>query len=122
MGPPGERKRPVLSIPYVTSEIDRLSSAQLSARVAVAGRCADSGDDRWFPTEPTSEAGRTAYEAEARDACSGCEVRGECLLLALRTESKRAVQAHGIWGGFAPWERDRMRRRRAGIELLAVAS
>jgi hypothetical protein len=71
--------------------------------------------------EPTGANGRAAYEAVARGACSGCEVRGECLLLALRTEAKPKVTAHGIWGGYAPWERDRMRRR-ARAELLAVAS
>jgi hypothetical protein len=111
----------VPSIPYVTPEIDALSSGQLSHRMAIAGRCSDAGDDSWFPMEPTGANGRAAYEAVARDACSGCEVRGECLLLALRTENKRAVQAHGIWGGFAPWERDRMRRRLRTAEL-AVAS
>jgi hypothetical protein len=112
------------SIPYGTPEIHALSSGQLSARMAVAGRCVDSGDDAWFPMEPTTDHGRAAYEAVARDACLGCEVRGECLILALRTEAKRSVQAHGIWGGYAPWERDRMRRRvrEAGAELLAVAS
>jgi hypothetical protein len=86
----------------------------LAHRVAAAGLCSDSNGDRWFPAEPGRLApvtDREQYERYARAACRDCTVQAECLLLALRIESRPGIRSHGIWGGYAPWERDAARRR-----------
>lgn len=111
------------SISQVAREIAILTSAQLSARVTEAGLCVDAADDTWFPMEPTTDHGRAEYEAYARKACAGCPVRSECLILALRTEARPAIEPHGIWGGTAPWVRKRMLRnsRRRAVEAMRRA-
>lgn len=103
--------RILLPGPQVTAQ----ATPVLSHRVGVAGVCADSADDKWFPAEPGPSAtgkARAAYEEYARAACSGCTVLMECRELALRIEGRPRFQAHGVWGGLAPWERDALRRRR----------
>lgn len=122
--------RPLASISHIDPQIDKLTDHQLSRRVQVAGLCSASASDDWFPVEPVTPHGRKEYEDQAKSACSGCEVRADCLILALRYESRKGITSHGIWGGMAPWQRERMlrshRRRRAAAAAsnaeLAVAS
>jgi WhiB family redox-sensing transcriptional regulator len=45
---------------------------------------------------------------EARDVCSGCVVREDCLAYALTSGEK-----HGIWGGLSERQRRRIRRAKA---------
>lgn len=66
--------------------------------------------DLFFPEEVRSAVGR-AVLFEAREICSGCEVREPCLEYALRFEE------WGIWGGLSEHERNRLRRKR-GIRFL----
>jgi WhiB family redox-sensing transcriptional regulator len=71
-----------------------------------AARAACAGDypEFWFPVE---RAGRgVADYTHARAVCSGCQVRAECLDYAIRNS-----EAHGVWGGLTPRERDELRRR-----------
>ncbi|WP_158642406.1 WhiB family transcriptional regulator [Actinomadura sp. WAC 06369] len=100
------------SISHIPREIASLTLSQLSETVTDSGTCVGTADDRWHPdVEPTGERGRAEYESHARKVCADCPVRSQCLLLALKTESQYGVQSHGIWGGTAPWERERMLRR-----------
>lgn len=70
--------------------------------------------DLFFPEEVRSSVGR-AILVEAREICSGCEVREPCLEYALRFEE------WGIWGGMSEQERNRLRRKR-GIRFLNVST
>lgn len=113
------------SITQVDRQIDTLTDEQLRHRIAVAGLCADTMSDDWFPHEPSATAtnGRAAYELVAREQCEGCEVKAECLILALRDESRYGVKAHGIFGGLAPWERENLaRNQRRRVQAQAVAA
>ena len=57
--------------------------------------CGGQGFDPWFPIEEFSE------EADvARQICSGCRVRPECLDYALAAGIR-----HGMWGGLSAQER-----------------
>lgn len=44
----------------------------------------------------------SAYQREAKQFCSGCPVRPDCLEYALLTD-----QSYGIWGGLSESERDK---------------
>lgn len=55
--------------------------------------CAQTDPDAFFP-----EKGQNA--GDAKMVCSRCEVRAECLELALAT-----AEPHGIWGGLSERER-----------------
>jgi Transcription factor WhiB len=71
----------------------------LSARVTRHAKCADSGldPDRWFPV--SVDPARACLEAAAAIAvCTGCLVRGECLVLSLRHWD---IGQHGVWGGWS---------------------
>jgi hypothetical protein len=84
----------------------------LQAEVARHASCADSGldPDQWFPVslDPAS-ARREAAAAIA--VCTGCRVRGECLVLSLRQWD---IGRHGVWGGLVAADRARLRRRLPG--------
>jgi hypothetical protein len=118
------------SISHIPLELDNLTNAQLRHRLRRAGHCYRRNNDDWFPPEPITEAARQRYEEQARSVCAPCPVADACLLLALRYEARNAVKPHGIWGGFAPWERESMlrslSRRSGGIDVartvLGVAS
>jgi hypothetical protein len=113
------------SISHFPPETASLTSPQLSAIVSEFGQCSGANDDRWYPdVEPADERGRAEYESYARKVCAGCLVRSECLDLALRVKSRYGVRAHGIWGGTAPWRRERMlrnSRRRAAHRRTRAA-
>jgi Transcription factor WhiB len=97
-------------------QVISLPTRVLSQRTGVAGLCAGAGGDRWFAPEPqfnpADGRARRGYQQYARAVCPGCPVMAECRELALRLEAQPRVAAHGVWGGLAPWERDRIRRRR----------
>jgi hypothetical protein len=80
----------------------------LWARVIRYARCAGSGldPDRWFPV--SVDPARARQEAAAAIAvCTGCLVRGECLVLSLRHWD---LGQHGVWGGMVTADRARLRR------------
>jgi len=57
--------------------------------------CRGQGFNAWFPSEESGE------EADAaREVCSGCRVRTECLEYALAARIR-----HGLWGGLSGRER-----------------
>ena len=79
----------------------------LRALVTRYARCADSGldPDRWFPVSVDPATAR--QEAAAAIAiCTGCLVRGECLVLSLRHWD---IGQHGVWGGLVAADRARLR-------------
>jgi hypothetical protein len=80
----------------------------LWARVTRHAKCAASGldPDRWFPVS-VDPAGARLEAAAAIAVCTGCLVRGECLVLSLRHWD---IGQHGVWGGLAPADRARLRR------------
>ena len=61
--------------------------------------CAEVCADEWFP-EPEATSTSTA-----RAICARCEVRLDCLNYALDNN-----EPYGVWGGFGPAERRRLRR------------
>jgi WhiB family redox-sensing transcriptional regulator len=62
--------------------------------------CAQVDPELWFPEKGESP-------AAAKLLCGRCEVRAECLELALETNEQ-----FGIWGGLSSKERRGLRRRR----------
>jgi hypothetical protein len=96
--------------------VQDLTSDELDRRVRAAGNCVGATADRvneiWFPS-------RTITEDEARNACAGCPVIAECLEQALREEAKPGVDAHGVFGGRTPRQRNNMRRSPYASEAVA---
>ncbi|MEV6579901.1 WhiB family transcriptional regulator [Streptomyces sp. NPDC051582] len=85
-----------------------------------APACRNADPALFFPAYgvPLSQVQITA----AKELCTGCPVREECLAIAVRSD-----ESDGIWGGTTPLERRRMRlqlaRMRQGAELArAVVS
>jgi WhiB family redox-sensing transcriptional regulator len=74
------------------------------------GACSTSrlSPDDWYPVSASAEVGRREA-AEAIAVCAACQVREQCLELALRNW---AVGQHGVWGGTVPAERERLRATR----------
>jgi len=97
-----------------------MSTAVLSHRAGLAGKCSDTGDDRAFP-EPPRGGWTPSREAEyARRLCDGCTVKGECLELALRYENRPGrYRSFGVWGGTTPRERQAMIRSRRAAGAVA---
>ncbi len=62
--------------------------------------CAQTDNDIFFPEKGGST-------REAKQVCSNCEVRSECLEYALRSGEQ-----FGIWGGLSKAERNRLRKQR----------
>jgi WhiB family redox-sensing transcriptional regulator len=69
-----------------------------------AGACTTADPDLFFPFATGAVAAKQANQA--RRICMGCSVRAECLQFALDVG-----EAHGVWGGTTPEERQRERRR-----------
>jgi WhiB family redox-sensing transcriptional regulator len=65
----------------------------------VRALCAQTDPEAFFPEKGGST-------REAKQICSGCEVRAECLEFALHNDER-----FGIWGGLSERERRRMRKR-----------
>ena len=66
----------------------------------------------WFIDDlPSNARERHELEGIAKAICQRCPVRGSCLADALST-STRNFDGTGIWGGFTPLERRKMRRNR----------
>ena len=107
----------------IDSSVSALPARVLSHRIGAAGLCAGLGGDRWFPPEPqfnpADGRARRGYEVYARAVCLGCPVLAECGELALRIEARPGIEAHGVWDGLAPWERDRIRRHRRDVARRA---
>jgi len=66
---------------------------------AARARCADADPELFFPPGD-------GPATEARQICSQCPVRDDCLTYALD-----AGEQYGIWGGLDPTERRNLRRR-----------
>lgn len=108
-------------------EVVGLSSGALRDSTQRYGLCARDPKraDDWFLPQPaaTSPHSRAAYERRAAELCGSCPVRPECLEFALREES--AQTSWGIWGGLAPWQRDRLvaaRRNEVGKRRIAAST
>lgn len=81
--------------PLVDSVRDVIEIDLLRPRWMRNAACRDQGFDAWFSAEEFSE------EADiARQVCSGCGVRPECLDYALAAGIR-----HGLWGGLSARER-----------------
>lgn len=63
--------------------------------------CAGLDTDAWFIED------KAGSYLQAKEICFGCPVRLECLDWAITTGTD-----HGLWGGLAPLERKRLRKRR----------
>jgi WhiB family redox-sensing transcriptional regulator len=59
----------------------------------------------FFFTDEENERDTSVY-ALGKTICSGCSIRQQCLEWAVKHE------AHGLWGGTTPRERQMMRRKR----------
>jgi AraC-like DNA-binding protein len=65
--------------------------------------CRDLDPERFFP-----ESGEQTKAAEAKAICSGCQVRHQCLELAVKAAGG-IDHDHGVFGGTLPAERSRLR-------------
>ena len=81
-----------------------LGSADYSWRVNA--NCRDTDPELFFPIGTTGQA--LLQIAKAKEVCSGCAVKSQCLDFALETN-----QDSGIWGGTSEEERRNIRRERA---------
>lgn len=68
--------------------------------------CADTDPELFFPIGTTGQA--LLQIAKAKEVCTNCPVKSECLDFALETN-----QDSGIWGGTSEEERRNIRRERA---------
>jgi WhiB family redox-sensing transcriptional regulator len=68
------------------------------------GACVTADPDLFFPFATGAVAARQANQA--RRICMSCPVRVQCLQFAMDVG-----EAHGVWGGTTPEERQRERRR-----------
>ena len=75
--------------------------------------CRDTDPDLFFPVGTTGYA--LVQIDRAKQVCTECPVRVECLDYALETN-----QDSGIWGGTSEEERRTLRRRIAGRERMLV--
>jgi len=96
--------------------VTALPAAELQRLIHAAQRpCAAPGanPEDWFPDEPGQgfqPQVRGRYEARALALCRGCPVALECLELAISREGP--ARGFGIYGGTAPWQRQRIRASR----------
>ena len=97
----------------VASKADVPGDADWGSRAA----CRSADPELFFPVSGLGPS--VAQIAEAKTVCARCEVRGECLALALATR-----QTHGIWGGTSPEERMVLRNkgRAAGLADVVMVS
>jgi WhiB family transcriptional regulator, redox-sensing transcriptional regulator len=65
--------------------------------------CRDHDPEQFFP-----ESGEQTKAAEAKAICAGCQVRNQCLELAVNAAGG-VDQDHGVFGGTLPAERSRLR-------------
>lgn len=63
--------------------------------------CAQSDPEAWFPK-------RGGPTRDAKQICSGCEVRAECLEYALAHDVR-----FGVWGGLSERQRRNLKRQAA---------
>jgi WhiB family transcriptional regulator, redox-sensing transcriptional regulator len=88
-----------------------------------SGACNEAADpDLFFGGEDDDLPMDKATVAEARDWCADCSVSRDCLIFSLQ-----GGERFGIWGGYTPEERRRMREQKIGDteelvlpDLLAV--
>ena len=67
--------------------------------------CAGQPTDIFFP-ETVGIANDRVYD-QAREFCARCDVRYECLKMALTLETAD-VRRYGVWGGLSPEEREQL--------------
>jgi WhiB family redox-sensing transcriptional regulator len=89
-----------------------IASGSESSGAVASGPWQERAACRFCPAElffPTGTTGNAVDDiAGAKEICATCDVRGECLDYALRTN-----QEFGIWGGFDEEQRRRFRPRHA---------
>jgi WhiB family redox-sensing transcriptional regulator len=74
----------------------------------VSAACAQADPEVFFPV--AGRFGSDEAVKAAKGVCAGCPVRRECLEYALGNG-----EAHGIWGGATPAEREKMRGGGLGV-------
>lgn len=79
-------------------DVDAAVSAVAEAPWIEASLCSQSDPAAFFPEKGGST-------IEAKQICSNCEVRAECLDWALEHDER-----HGIWGGLSERERRRLKK------------
>ncbi len=68
----------------------------------------------WFPDDARGGRAVERQRARAREACSGCALRWQCLLMALELEAEEG-RSWGIWGGVCARDRhDGLQRMQQG--------
>lgn len=69
------------------------------------GTCWNSGDDKWFTPE------RDQMLEVAQSCFSDCAVRLNCLQRGIGEDYRGIIQPGGIWGGYIPDQRVRLRKK-----------
>ncbi|HEY3718404.1 MAG TPA: WhiB family transcriptional regulator [Jatrophihabitantaceae bacterium] len=70
--------------------------------------CSQVDPELWFPEKGDSN-------RAAKLICGWCEVREQCLAVALATNEE-----HGVWGGLSREERRRLRRRSRAVTPVEI--
>ena len=83
------------------SSVERIDGEQWRSRAACQGEW---GALFFPPMRLEKKSVRTAREQRAKQVCSGCEVRAECLDHAIRNGER-----YGVWGGLTDVERHHLR-------------
>jgi WhiB family redox-sensing transcriptional regulator len=78
-------------------------SAEPASEWRSLGACLTADPDLFFPI--SSAGPGKAQTSQAKIICTTCRVLQQCLSFALETD-----QAHGVWGGTSPEDRQALRR------------
>ncbi|NYH77135.1 hypothetical protein FHR84_000449 [Actinopolyspora biskrensis] len=72
------------------------------------GTCVSTDNaDAWFREQPRGPSARAIQRRQAREACSDCPVRTECLTLGV-THELNTEMCWGIWGGVCSADRQEL--------------
>ncbi|WP_083921618.1 WhiB family transcriptional regulator [Actinopolyspora halophila] len=93
-----------------------MSLRDLMKLVSQHGSCVSTDNaDAWFREQPRGPSAREIQRRQAREACSGCPVRTECLTVGVAHELDTEM-CWGIWGGVCSADRQELIDKGANSE------
>ncbi len=106
--PKNRKVKTVLGLTVIDGVLQRKTPRQYvlgkgSARIQENGVCAETDPEAFFPEKGEST-------KEAKKVCRSCDIREDCLEIALDTK-----QRFGVWGGFSEPERRKIAKAVVGF-------